>query len=379
MSAAGLNPLGQFRPPLPDRVGALDGLRGWAALGVLLFHLTWELFGEVFPVYRSVFALLFTGGGGLAVCTFFVTSGYLLTIRRWYVDDDKRLIVQLFKRYVRLTVPIIASALIFWAVLATNLDFSEPASRIVERSTWLRPFGKANPDLVAAITFALWRNYIIDRAQNYGPFLWTMAIQWWGSLLTMPVAYGSKVLREPYSPLLLLVVVLLYLYPYLACIPLGALLALLERDGIVFRTPAKRLESAVATVSFFAIILISSALEDWKVRMILQVGLSLLFVAAAMRSAPLSRMFSSPLSLFFGRISFPVYLVQGAVLISLTSWLIIWVNDAAALNQWTALAIVAVSVAVTVVASWAFMPVEHLAVWLVRRIDGAGKGRPRPA
>ena len=357
------------RPPVPARVGALDGLRGWAALGVLLFHLTWELFGALYPVYRSPLALLATGGGGLAVCTFFVTSGYLLTIRRWHIADDKLLIVQLLKRYVRLTVPIIASVLIFWAVLATNLDYSVPASRIVERSTWLRPFGRAEPDLLAALTFALWRNYIIDRAQNYGPFLWTMAIQLWGSLVIMPIAYGAKLLREPYSPLLFAIVVLLHLFPYLACIPLGAMLALLQRDGVLFRKPPSGIEGIAATIVFLAAIVASSLIEEWPGSMLIQSLMSVIFVGAAIRSKPLEGFLTNRVSVFIGKISFPIYLVQCALLISLTSWLIIAVDAAGALTEWTALGIVAVSVVATLIASWAFLPVENLAVWLVRKLD----------
>ena len=43
------------RPPIPARVGALDGLRGWAALGVLIYHVGWEMFGIIYPVFRQLF------------------------------------------------------------------------------------------------------------------------------------------------------------------------------------------------------------------------------------------------------------------------------------------------------------------------------------
>jgi peptidoglycan/LPS O-acetylase OafA/YrhL len=378
VTEAGTTITGAPRPPIPDRVGALDGLRGWAALGVLLFHMMTETFGEVFPVYKSWWALIATGGGGMAVCTFFVTSGYLLTIHRWYVADNKRLIVQLFKRYVRLTVPIIASALIFWAVLTLDLDWSDPAGQIVDREKWLSLFGRVQPDIVAALTFALWRNYILSEGQNYGPFLWTMAVQLWGSIIVMSIAYGQRVLREPYSPLLFFSVVLLYIYPYLACMPLGALIALLQRDGLLFRNPPGRVEGLVATALFLGCLVASSLVEgfetggreEWKWDMIVQTMLSVLFVAAAIRSTPLAGFLSNRVSRFMGRVSFPIYLTQCALLISLTSWLIVTFDGMGQLTEWTALAIVVISVVATLLASWAFLPIETFATWLVRRIDG---------
>jgi peptidoglycan/LPS O-acetylase OafA/YrhL len=367
------------RSPIPARVGALDGLRGWAALGVLIFHLTWELFGIRFPIYRSFVSVVLSGGGALAVCTFFATSGYLLTVHRWHVSDDRRLLVQMFRRYVRLTIPIIGSVALFYAVLALGLSFSRPASAILDRGNWLGAFGRVKPDLLQAITFALYRVYWVTRVQNYGPFLWTMAIQLWGSFLVLPIAYGHKLLREPYTPLLFLVALLLMLYPPAAAMPIGALVALLQRDGVLFRGPASQLESILATIVFVGCILVASAVEDWKATgQIIQCLLSGVLLAATIRSRPLDYLFTRPVSMFMSRISFPIYLVQAALLISFSSYLVVRVNEAGMLNEWTALGIAAVSVAVTLIVSWAFLPVENFATWVVKQIDRLTR-KPKPA
>jgi peptidoglycan/LPS O-acetylase OafA/YrhL len=368
------------RPPIPARVGALDGLRGWAALGVLIYHLTWELFGIRFPIYRSYISVVFSGGGALAVCTFFATSGYLLTIHRWHVSDDKRLIVQMLRRYVRLTIPIMGSVLMFYAVIALGLSFSRPAASILDRGNWLGEFGRLRPDFLQAITFGLYRVYWVAPVQNYGPFLWTMAIQLWGSFLVLPIAYGHKLLREPYTPLFFLIVLVLFLYPPAAAMPLGALIALLQRDGLLFREPPGRLESTLATIVFVGCILVSSAVLEWKTTgQVIQCILSGVVLMAAIRSRPLDYLFTRPASMFMSRISFPIYLVQCALLISFTSYLVVQVNKADALTEWTALAIAAISIVLTLVVSWAFLPVENFATWVVKQMDRLLRRRTNPA
>jgi peptidoglycan/LPS O-acetylase OafA/YrhL len=367
------------RPPIPARVGALDGLRGWAALGVLIYHVTWELFGIRFPIFRSYVSVLFSGGGALAVCTFFATSGYLLTIHRWHVSDNKRLIVQMFRRYVRLTIPIMGSVLMFYLVLKLGLSYSKPASAILDRDNWLGMFGRVKPDLWQAFLFGLYRVYWLAKQQNYGPFLWTMAIQLWGSFLVLPIAYGHKALREPYMPLIFLIVLVMFLYPPAAAMPVGAMVALLQRDGVLFRAPPRKLESTLATIVFVGCILVSSAVLEWKTTgQIIQCILSGVLLMATIRSRPLDWLFTKRSSKFMGRISFPIYLVQAPLLISFSSYLVVRVNEAGALNEWTALAIAVASVIVTLIVSWAFLPVETFATWVVKQIDRVLTPKPKP-
>lgn len=367
------------RPPIPARVGALDGLRGWAALGVLIYHLSWEMFGIIYPVFRSYLAAIPTGGGALALCTFFCTSGYLLTIRRWHVSDDKRLLVQMLKRYVRLTIPILGSVLMFYAVLVLQVSYSNPAADILDRGAWLGKFGDVKPVFVDALTFGLYRVHLLDRAHNYGPFLWTMAAQLLGSFLVLPIAYGHRLLREQYSALFLIIAVLMFAYPPAAAMPIGALIALLQRDGLLFRKPADRLESTLATLVFIGAVLVSSAVVDWGSNgQIIHAVLSGVVVITAIRSRPLDYIFTLPVSKFLSKISFPIYLVQAALIISFSSWLVVQASAADMLNEWTALAIVAASIVVTLVVSWAFLPIEHFATWVVKWLDRLNR-KPKPA
>src|SRR5262249_9147486 len=81
---------GVTSPPTPHRFAEFDGLRGWAALSVVFFPLTWETFGVRFPIFRT-YPVSLLGNGTFAVAIFFAISGFVLTVGRWNRDDNPNL------------------------------------------------------------------------------------------------------------------------------------------------------------------------------------------------------------------------------------------------------------------------------------------------
>ena len=55
------------------------------------------------------------------------------------------------------------------------------------------------------------------------------------------------------------------------------------------------------------------------------------------------------------------------------------INEAGMLNEWTALAVAIASVIVTLIVSWAFLPVETFATWVVKQIDRVLTPKPKAA
>ena len=105
------------------RIGEIDGVRGWAALCVLLFHLVWETFGNLFPLIKVPYLKLFFDGP-MAVYVFFILSGDALS--SGYIRSlNKNLIYKLIiKRYFRLLGPILLSCLIVYFLLYFHLTFN---------------------------------------------------------------------------------------------------------------------------------------------------------------------------------------------------------------------------------------------------------------
>ncbi len=86
--------------------------------------------------------------------------------------------------------------------------------------------------------------YLLIIRGAYNPFLWTMFFELWGSFIVFALSQGWRIFREPYTPLILLTLLWLWLFPQVACFFIGAIIALLQRDGHIFRTPPSARESS---------------------------------------------------------------------------------------------------------------------------------------
>jgi peptidoglycan/LPS O-acetylase OafA/YrhL len=355
-----------------ERLSVLDGLRGWAALSVVIFHLTWECFGVLFPPLRNV-PLAVVANGNMAVALFLMVSGYVLTLRGWRNADKAGVRRSVLKRYFRLTIPIFVSVMLFWVILALGLGAGPAAGVIVERADWLSKFGHLDPNVMQAAVFGLAGVYLGTTADSFGPFLWTMTIELWGSYVVLGLCYFELPRVWAYVPMVLLTLLALWLhaapyFPLASCYLGGSLVALMTKDGIVRTGSPGSIESLVATAMFAFSLLAAGLAQYYQLGQGLVVPFAMIGFTAALRSGPVSRFLALPVSQWLGRISFPLYLLQILVIVTLTSWLIIWAQAGGLLTIWIALGIAMASVVVCVAAAWVFLPVERLALRVAARI-----------
>lgn len=349
------------------RLTALDGLRGWAALSVVVYHLSWEAFGLYDPAFRSPLAS-FLGNGRVSIAIFFILSGYVLTLRRWGRSDHSSLAVTLVRRYLRLEIPILVSVLIVWAMIAAGLSFTIEAASAVGRPDWLGLYARGEANLFGAIGYALAPVFWTLNDLQYGPFLWTMAVEFWGSMLVLSLSQRPLPYGIAYWTLGIVIVAFGVVFPLAACLPLGGLLALLQRDGLLFRSEPGPQESLIATLLFIAGLLVAAWVQIAFQSTLPAALAGLMIFLGATRSQPIRALLARPVSAFLGRLSFPVYLMQYPVLISLTSWLIVAFNSSGALSPLTAIVIGSLSLGGVLLAAWAFLPVEMFTLSLIQRI-----------
>jgi peptidoglycan/LPS O-acetylase OafA/YrhL len=253
----------------------------------------------------------------------------------------------------------------------------------VHRPDWLARFGAFEPNVLDALTFGLFGVYVHVRAEGYGPFLWTMIIELWGSYLVLVACLFELRGRWSYVVLSLLALVGLAVrvdpvLPIGACYPAGALIALAATDGAFGFLRTFRGRVVVAPLVLLACAAGAAIVQMGMFHEAITAALAMVAFVAVLGSPMVGRFLSLPLSQWLGRLSFPLYLVQILVITTLTSWLIVLAQQYGWLSPWTAIGIGAVSLVACLILAQLFMPVERLSLRLAAVVGGWLGERKKP-
>jgi peptidoglycan/LPS O-acetylase OafA/YrhL len=178
------------------RYKGLDGLRGVAALSVVLLHYVSAfapfLIGMTATRRHSALdQLISTSPLGLplaanfAVCIFFVLSGFVLSAKFFKTRDNDILILSAAKRYFRLMIPAMASILLAYVILRLGLFYTQKAAVGSESTIFLTTFWQFPAHLGQAVfqgLYGIWFGEFVI-ATTYNFVLWTMHYELYGSFL----------------------------------------------------------------------------------------------------------------------------------------------------------------------------------------------------
>jgi peptidoglycan/LPS O-acetylase OafA/YrhL len=360
------------RAPSPRAV-EIDGIRGWASLIVLLFHAFREMLKIAtpavdYPVLSPIFA------SDLAVSVFFVLSGDALSLGFFHTSQSAAIDRLVVRRYFRLTVPILMSCFITYLIMKAGFDYHAEAAQILGRQDWLGGFLKFSPSLYECLKYSLIKVYVAHTTgSSYNPFLWTMSIEMVGSMLVFLACYLWPRLKRGELVCIYLIIGLTMLGSFFALFFAGVLFSSWRQRGVFERLLISRTHQytalvAVAFCTFIYVFAGSLAATHEVLHRLMIPVLSMALVFCAYSQRGLKTFFSNGLSRFLGVISFPVYLLQFQVLISLMSWLVVRQYEAKAqLDYASLLSFAAITVAVTIVAAWGFSRVERLALSTIDR------------
>ncbi|HEX2730185.1 MAG TPA: acyltransferase [Polyangiaceae bacterium] len=352
------------------RLGIIDGIRGWAAVIVVLFHLISETFGGVVPSLRGPLIRTILNGQ-LAVSVFFVLSGDALSASYFLkgsIASIERLVV---KRYVRLAFPCVCACLLAYLLMSLGLTFSVEAGRLVHSDEWLGGFLRFAPSLPRAVRFGLAGvfNSPFD-PESYGPFLWTMPVELVGSMLVFLYLYVFRNLRHPIRVLLGLVLFMCPLFSHYAAFFFGVYLGHLRSAGGFERLRQEPRWRALSPIICCIVLVALAAVpaRGWTVIVDTVAAGALVF---CFNTNPiLSTLFETRLSAFLGRLSFPLYLTHFSVIVSLTSYLILQQGARGQFGYDAVSRIVAVSFVAMILAALPFLLVEkwtnQIGAWIVR-------------
>ncbi|MEZ9778031.1 acyltransferase family protein [Vibrio sp. 10N.261.54.A5] len=314
----------------------LDGLRGLAALNVVVAHFLCAFLPFLMSNnYPTIFASLDTPSqltlvlsspfttvffnGHFAVMVFFVLSGCVLTLP-YFSNSCITLRRRVWGRYVRLGLPVAASITIAYILLKTGVYYNKPAASISGSTGWLSNFYN-DVSFNDFLSLVFYKGIIFgDGALN--PPLWTLKVEFLGSLLLLAF-YMVKPRGNELRDVVLLGGFLFFILGtesiYYLCLFGGALLNTLERLKFKWLVLFLGLYfGAYQYESFLYKWLPTTFSLDSKT---LYNAIGALMLVASVKHGCFKNFLTGKLCQFLGQASFSVYLIHLLVLCSLISYL----------------------------------------------------------
>ncbi|WP_158516204.1 acyltransferase family protein [Bosea vaviloviae] len=306
---------------MTQRLDHLDGLRGVAAVAVVIFHLMSALTPWLVPEQQpgahwlAYTPLAVAWNGTFAVSVFFVLSGFVLTNATLRKSDPIWIDVPI--RYMRLAIPATASTLAAWLLLSV---FPTSATQLatLTGSRWLGwTYQGSIPGPAAAISNGM-AGVFLSGGSFFNNVLWTMRPELLGSILCFAAcAFARPRFRLAITLGSAVIFIALRRYDYV-CFPLGIILREAWASG--------RLPSALPIFAMLLGLVIGSqsgdaaqllgldwlpeALKPDKKGGLLYPIAATLIVYGCLRSRRLAAALSGRIGRYLGAISFPLYLIH---------------------------------------------------------------------
>jgi peptidoglycan/LPS O-acetylase OafA/YrhL len=363
------------------RIEEIDGIRGWAALAVVIFHALPETFSKIHPELINPIWWFFIDGK-LAVCIFFILSGDALSTPFMVTRKKSVLDKMVLKRYFRLAAPIFITTLITIIAIRVGVTYNVSAARIVHNEGWLGAFLPSQFGNFEVFKFSFVTVFNFGNGgHNFNPFLWTMHIELVGSILVFMYLYVQNRLKYPMHALILIILFFMAADRFFAMFFIGSLLSHFRATG-GFDRIRNRVETRVGAPLLVLIaylidvyfinygpITTGSGLKQLTLSFVennKQFIMASLFVVGAYLSIDACRFFRNTLSIFLGRVSFPIYLMQLVVFCTLSSFLI--ARFGRNLDDLkVCLAIAGLGVAVTIICGYVLSIVERYLMGMIDR------------
>lgn len=356
-----------------ERAAFLDGMRGWAALMVLGSHLFFG-FCKYDRAHAGQWFLRFPCDGTLAVYIFFVLSGFALSTQ-FIKSKDRGILASLaLRRYLRLTIPILASVLLAWALMKAGFMANIRAAALMD-NRYLASFYNFAPSFKGALSYSLWDIYFRYQdvfPTSYNRVLWTMSYELYGSGLVFLVLLLFGTLRCRFA-----VYGACGLLFFVAGQP--AMVAFVFGIGLAefyHHRSYGRLRNHSGALALSAVLLLagwaySSLHAEYSPTPSDLPFVALMIVFGVMISQRVKRLFETKVSLFMGHVSFPLYLTHLLVICSFTSVLYLLLAAVGLGGRTALLASAAITLPACLLVARAFQPVETAGISASKRFASA--------
>lgn len=349
-----------------SRNSTIDGIRGWASLFVMLYHVVKEMFGFLHPSLREAWFLA-PLTGTFWVMVFFILSGDALSVG--FFSGRHVLPKMVVKRYFRLTVPILLSCLMVYVIVAMGYSYHREAMVILKNEHWLGRFLEIDLSVPRLFKYSLIDVYAKHSpTQSFNPFLWTMSVEMVGSMMVFLTCLVWTSVRRPIYGVVIAALYLTALGSYYGMFFVGIILGYIRAKGLVSA------EAMPAWLLWLLALLpaLSLFVAHHEGLPVAVIGAASVTAVAAFYFSPIwSRFFNIGLSRYLGRISFGLYLVHFSVIISVLSFLSIYVYERhGGLGCREVVGLIAVGIAMSIIVAHGFSVIdERLMRFLDRKLS----------
>ncbi|MBT8416491.1 MAG: acyltransferase family protein [Silicimonas sp.] len=349
---------------MAERIHALDGLRGWAALLVMLLH----VYLQILPpdgIEHLKLELWWPLTGKFAVAVFFLVTGFSLSVGFLNTGNAALVVRMVFGRYFRLIIPVFATCALTSAFMNAGLFMPVDA-----RPDMMGAYYSFEPTLAHLVRFALF-DVIFDysTAQSYAPPLWVISFEFFGSLIIAAMLLGvGDPARRPAMYLAALIGLYLY-HPWFALFVLG-IVSVRLRDVL-------KQHATPAAGGYLMVLGCTLSVLFGENPYTLSLAAFLFFLGAFQLPVALA-FFSNRASRALGEISYPLYLLH--VPVSFVVGLPIYV--AANGDPWLQMAAAGLAAFASLLAAVIFIPVNTAAMSASRWVGKRAAAlilRPAPA
>lgn len=325
-----------------DKIRYLDGLRGVAALSVVMAHVligfyptfytgdarqahnSWEVWAAGSP-FNMVSI------GNCFVCIFFMLSGYVLTYSVVSKQRQSQFLALAVGRYVRLTLPIFASSFLAFLVLKLGWVYHVEVALDTNSYWWMPTLYQFTPSFADMSVESLYGVYQFDT--NYNAALWTMRIELLGSFMVFGILMFCRSVKLRMAAYLLISV--FFFSPYYFCFIAG--MFFYDIRGVTQQPP--KTHRAASTALTALLILFGAFLGSYPQAytvgtwyqgiadllvptlsgdaiIIAHLAAALMLMLAVERSMAIRKVLCSAFLQFVGRNAFSIYLLHLILIVS---------------------------------------------------------------
>jgi peptidoglycan/LPS O-acetylase OafA/YrhL len=319
----------------PARLVPLEGLRGIAAVIVMLGHMIRGLVPPADARWQGLHQFhRWLLNGGAAVTVFFVLSGLILSLPFAQDRSRRRVLTALLKRWPRLAVMTTIACLFSWGLIVLSQDNYHQAAAVTGNA-WMAshfnaPLEGHEISWMAALREGLYQAFLSGASRFDSP-LWTMRIELFGSFavfLVAPFLFGLK----RWATRLAVIAALMaaggtaFPFTYISDFLVGTVLAMLFAEG---RMPAfsNRVAACMglAGLYLFCFSAAENHLIHAPIKAMLPVGetahfvwdgSAALIIMVLLGNPFLRHIFSGAWAVWLGLLSFPIYLLHVPIMLS---------------------------------------------------------------